>query len=73
MLIAKLNQTIKRKLFQRQLVVALEIDTPCSKIKCDVWPAKRMQDVTLAELLSTGENELHNLWVVNEVIGSIGC
>jgi hypothetical protein len=58
MLFAKLNQTIKRKLFQCQLVVALEIDTPCPKIKCDVWPAKRMQDVTLAELLSTGEKRI---------------
>ena len=59
----------ERKLLQRQLAAALEIDTPMySKIERGDRPAKRTQVVALARLLSIDENELLTLWLADKVI-----
>jgi transcriptional regulator with XRE-family HTH domain len=59
----------ERKLLQRQLTAALEIDTPMyRKIKRGERPEKRTQVVTLAKLLSTDENELLTLWLADKVL-----
>jgi len=58
----------ERKLLQRQLAAALEIDTPMySKIERGDRPAKRTQVVALAGLLSIDENELLTLWLADKV------
>lgn len=58
-----------RKLLQRQLAAALEIDTPMySKIKRGDRPAKRIQVIAIAKLLSTNENELLTLWLADQLI-----
>jgi transcriptional regulator with XRE-family HTH domain len=58
----------ERKLLQRQLAAALEIDTPMySKIERGERPAKRTQVIALAQLFSTDETELLTLWLADKV------
>jgi Helix-turn-helix. len=58
----------ERKLLQRQLAAALEIDTPMySKIERGDRPTKRTQVIALAQLLSADENELLSLWLADKV------
>ncbi|MDD4972137.1 MAG: helix-turn-helix transcriptional regulator [Paludibacter sp.] len=58
-----------RKLLQRHLSAALEIDTPMySKIERGDRPAKRTQVIAIAKLLSTNENELLTLWLADQLI-----
>jgi len=60
---------VDRKLLQRHLAAALEIDTPMySKIERGDRPAKRTQVVAIAKLLSTNENELLTLWLADKLI-----
>lgn len=59
----------ERKLLQRHLAAALDMDTPMfSKIERGERPAKRAQVITIAKLLSTDENELLTLWLANKVM-----
>ena len=59
----------EKKLFQRQLAAALEIDTPMySKIETGSRMAKRTQVVALAKLLSTDRDELLTLWLADQII-----
>lgn len=59
----------EKKLFQRQLAAALEIDTPMySKIETGSRMAKRTQVVALAKLLSTDKDELLTLWLADQII-----
>ncbi len=62
----------ERKLLQRHLAAALDMDTPMfSKIERGERPAKRVQVIVIAKLLSTDETELLTLWLadkINEVI-----
>lgn len=62
----------ERKLLQRHLAAALEIDTPMySKIERGERPAKRTQVVTIAKILSTDENELLTLWLADKIIEEV--
>jgi HTH-type transcriptional regulator, competence development regulator len=57
-----------QQLLQRQLAAALEIDTPMySKIERGDRPAKRIQVVALAKLLSIDETELLTLWLADKI------
>lgn len=57
-----------RKLLQRHLAAALDMDTPMfSKIERGERPAKRTQVVALAKLLSIDETELLTLWLADKV------
>lgn len=59
----------ERKLLQRHLAAALDMDTPMfSKIERGERPAKRAQVITIAKLLSTDENELLTLWLADKVM-----
>lgn len=59
----------EKQLLQRQLASALEIDTPMySKIERGDRPAKREQVLSIAQLLSTDENELLTLWLADKVM-----
>ena len=59
----------ERKLLQRHLAAALDMDTPMfSKIERGERPAKRAQVITIAKLLSADENELLTLWLANKVM-----
>ena len=59
----------EQQLLQRQLAVALEIDTPMySKIERGERPAKREQVIAIAKLLHTNENELLTLWFADKII-----
>lgn len=59
----------EKKLLQRQLAAALEIDTPMySKIETGSRMAKRTQVVALAKLLSTDRDELLTLWLADQII-----
>lgn len=59
----------ERKLLQRHLAAALDMDTPMfSKIERGERPAKRAQVITIAKLLSTDENELLTLWLANKIM-----
>lgn len=58
----------ERKLLQRHLAAALDMDTPMfSKIERGERPAKRTQVVALAKLLSIDETELLTLWLANKI------
>ena len=58
----------ERKLLQRHLAAALDMDTPMfSKIERGERPAKRTQVVALARLLSIDETELLTLWLANKI------
>ena len=60
---------IEKQLLQRQLAASLEIDTPMySKIERGDRPAKREQVLSIAQLLSTDENELLTLWLADKVM-----
>lgn len=62
----------EKKLFQRQLAAALEIDTPMySKIETGSRMAKRTQVVALAKLLSTDRDELLTLWLADQIINIV--
>ena len=59
-------------LLQRQLDVALEIDTPMfSKIERGDRRAKREQVIKLAELLHQDKNEMLKLWLADKVIDAV--
>lgn len=59
----------EKKLFQRQLAEALEIDTPMyCKIERGSRPIKRTQVVALAKFLSIDEAELLTLWLADKVM-----
>ncbi len=59
----------EKQLLQRQLASALETDTPMySKIERGDRPAKREQVLSIAQLLSTDENELLTLWLADKVM-----
>ncbi|WP_298940775.1 helix-turn-helix transcriptional regulator [uncultured Dysgonomonas sp.] len=59
----------EKKLFQRQLAEALEIDTPMyCKIERGSRPIKRSQVVILAKFLSIDETELLTLWLADKVL-----
>lgn len=59
----------ERKLLQRHLAAALDMDTPMfSKIERGERPAKRAQVITIAKLLSKDENELLTLWLANKIM-----
>jgi len=58
----------ERKLLQRHLAAALDMDTPMfSKIECGERPAKRVQVVAIAKILNTDETELLTLWLADKV------
>ena len=58
----------EKKLLQRQLAAALEIDTPMySKIERGDRSAKRSQVIKLAELLHIDSKELLTLWLADQV------
>ena len=62
----------ERKLLQRHLAAALEIDTPMfSKIERGDRPAKRTQVIAIAKILSTDENELLTLWLADKIIDAV--
>ena len=62
----------EQKLLQRQLVAALEIDTPMfSKIERGDRRAKREQVVKLAELLHQDENEMLKLLLADKVLDAL--
>lgn len=63
----------EKKLLQRQLAAALEIDTPMySKIERGDRPVKREQITIIAQLFQFDENELVTLWIVDKIISAIG-
>lgn len=58
----------QNNLLQRQMSAALKIDTGLySKIERGNRRAKREQVIKLAEILKTDENELLDLWLVDQV------
>ena len=58
----------ERKLLQRHLAAALDMDTPMfSKIERGERPAKRAQVVAIAKILNTDETELLTLWLADKV------
>ncbi|MDD3077900.1 MAG: helix-turn-helix transcriptional regulator [Paludibacter sp.] len=62
----------EKKLFQRQLAAALEIDTPMySKIETGSRMAKRTQVIALAKLLSSDRDELLTLWLADQIINIV--
>jgi len=62
----------ERKLLQRHLAAALDMDTPMySKIERGERPAKRTQVVALAKLLTTDEKELLTLWLADKIIEAV--
>ena len=62
----------EQDLLQRQLAVALEIDTPMfSKIERGDRRAKREQVVKLAELLHQDENEMLKLLLADKVLDAL--
>jgi transcriptional regulator with XRE-family HTH domain len=59
----------ERKLLQRHLAAALDMDTPMfSKIERGERPAKRTQVIAIAKILSADENELLTLWLADKVV-----
>lgn len=57
-----------KRLLQRQLASALEIDTPMySRIERGERKAKREQVILLAKLLGANEKELLQLWLADKV------
>ena len=59
----------ERKLLQRHLAAALDMDTPMfSKIERGERPAKRTQVLAIAKILSADENELLTLWLSDKVV-----
>ena len=59
----------ERKLLQRHLAAALDMDTPMfSKIERGDRPAKRTQVIAIAKILSADENELLTLWLADKVM-----
>lgn len=62
----------ERKLLQRHLAAALDMDTPMfSKIERGDRPAKREQVLTIAKILSIDENELLTLWLADKIFNVI--
>lgn len=58
----------QKRLLQRQLASALEIDTPMySRIERGERKAKREQVILLAKLLGISEKELLQLWLADKV------
>lgn len=62
----------EKKLLQRQLAAALEIDTPMySRIERGDRSAKREQVIILARLLNVNKEELLTLWLADRVIAEV--
>ena len=62
----------ERGLVQRQLSVALEIDTPMySKIERGERKAKRSQIPIMARLLEVDEKELLTIWLADKVLDTV--
>ena len=62
----------KRRLLQRQLSAALEIDTPMySKIERGERKAKRSQISIMANLFNVTERELLTVWLADKVLDTI--
>jgi len=63
----------EKKLFQRQLAEALEIDTPMyCKIERGSRPIKRSQVIALAKFFSIDETELLTIWLADKVLEVLG-
>jgi len=63
----------EKKLFQRQLADALEIDTPMyCKIERGSRPIKRSQVIALAKFFSIDETELLTIWLADKVLEVLG-
>lgn len=62
----------ERRILQRQLSAALEIDTPMySKIEHGERKAKRSQIPIMAKLLEVDEKELLTIWLADKVLDTI--
>ena len=62
----------ERRMLQRQLSAALEIDTPMySKIEHGERKAKRSQIPIMAKLLEVDEKELLTIWLADKVLDTI--
>ena len=62
----------ERGLVQRQLSVALEIDTPMySKIERGERKAKRSQIPIMAQMFEVDEKELLTIWLADKVLDTV--
>ena len=64
----------EKKVLQRQLAAALDIDTPMySKIERGDRRAKREQVILIAEYLDADKNKMLALWLADKVIETLNA